>query len=85
LMLALCLTECEILFFGDRLDPGGNDYPIKAMGIDCIEVQGWEDTISKVANALGDIVSSGVTSKNEFVRVPTENVPQYPGIKGPET
>jgi phosphomannomutase len=85
LMLALCLTECEILFFGDRLDPGGNDYPIKAMGIDCIEVQGWEDTISKVANALGDIVSSGVTSQNEFVRVPTENVPQYPGIKGPET
>ena len=52
LMLALRLTEREILFFGDRLDPEGNDYPIKAMGIDCIEVHGASDTISKVATAF---------------------------------
>lgn len=57
LMLALCVTESGILFFGDRLEPGGNDYPIKAMGIDCIEVHGWEDTISKVTKALGDLLS----------------------------
>jgi phosphomannomutase len=57
LMLALRLTEREILFFGDRLDPGGNDYPIKAMGIDCIEVHGWSDTISKVTKAFGDLLS----------------------------
>ncbi len=56
-MLALRLTESGILFFGDRLEPGGNDYPIKAMGIDCIEVHGWEDTISKVTKALGDLLS----------------------------
>jgi phosphomannomutase len=56
LMLALHLTEREILFFGDRLDPGGNDYPIKAMGIDCIAVHGWEDTIAKVTNALGETI-----------------------------
>jgi phosphomannomutase len=62
LMLALRLTEREILFFGDRLDPGGNDYPIKAMGIDCIEVHSWEDTISKVTNALGDHVSAAFLS-----------------------
>jgi len=55
-MLALHLTEREILFFGDRLDPGGNDYPIKAMGIDCTEVHGWEDTISNVTKALGQLV-----------------------------
>ncbi len=56
LMLALRLTEREILFFGDRLDPSGNDYPIKAMGIDCIEVHGWEDTIAQVTNALGELL-----------------------------
>lgn len=53
LMSALRLTEREILFFGDRLDPEGNDYPIKAMGINCIEVHGANDTVSKVTKAFG--------------------------------
>jgi phosphomannomutase len=53
LMAALHVTEREILFFGDRLDPGGNDYPVKAMGIDSIAVDGWEDTIAKVTKAFG--------------------------------
>jgi hydroxymethylpyrimidine pyrophosphatase-like HAD family hydrolase len=57
LMSALGLTEREILFFGDRLEPGGNDYPIKAMGIDCIEVRGGNGTISKVTKAFGDLLS----------------------------
>ncbi len=56
LMSALRLTEREILFFGDRLDPEGNDYPIKAMGIDCIEVHDPSDTISEVTNSFGDLV-----------------------------
>jgi HAD superfamily hydrolase (TIGR01484 family) len=34
----------EILFMGDRLKEGGNDYPVKAMGIDSIEVSHWQDT-----------------------------------------
>ncbi|HEV7951897.1 MAG TPA: HAD-IIB family hydrolase, partial [Candidatus Saccharimonadales bacterium] len=34
----------EILFIGDKLDEGGNDYPVKAMGIDTIAVERWEDT-----------------------------------------
>jgi phosphomannomutase len=34
----------EILFMGDRLSEGGNDYPVKAMGVDSIEVSRWEDT-----------------------------------------
>ena len=55
LMAALGLTEREILFFGDRLDSRGNDFPIKAMGIDCIEVHGG-DTISKVTKAFGDLL-----------------------------
>lgn len=56
LMVALRLTRREILFFGDRLDPQGNDYPIKAMGIDCIEVHGG-NAISKVTKAFGDLLS----------------------------
>jgi HAD superfamily hydrolase (TIGR01484 family) len=78
LMVALHLTEREILFFGDRLDPGGNDYPIKAMGIDCIEVHGWEDTILSVTKALGELVSSGYSSQGEFGRAPKDIVPERP-------
>lgn len=38
------LNKEDILFIGDKLQPGGNDYPVKAMGIDSIEVSRWEDT-----------------------------------------
>ena len=34
----------DVLFVGDRLDEHGNDYPVKAMGVDCVAVEGWEDT-----------------------------------------
>jgi phosphomannomutase len=44
LMAALEISKDEILFIGDKLDEGGNDYPVKAMGIDTIAVEGWEQT-----------------------------------------
>lgn len=44
LMNALEIGKDDILFIGDKLQEGGNDYPVKAMGIDTIEVDGWEDT-----------------------------------------
>lgn len=34
----------DILFIGDKLQEGGNDYPVKAYGIDTLEVNRWEDT-----------------------------------------
>ncbi|SMH49826.1 hypothetical protein SAMN06295885_3414 [Rathayibacter oskolensis] len=34
----------EMIFVGDRLDPDGNDYPVKAMGVECFAVEGWQDT-----------------------------------------
>lgn len=40
----LGLTNADILFVGDRLDEGGNDYPVKAMGIGCVAVQEWQQT-----------------------------------------
>ena len=44
LMTTVGLTKDEILFFGDQLEAGGNDYPVKSVGIDTIQVRGWEDT-----------------------------------------
>ncbi len=44
LIEALSIAQDDILFIGDKLQEGGNDYPVKAMGIDCIEVDRWEDT-----------------------------------------
>lgn len=34
----------DILFMGDKIVPGGNDYPVAEMGIDCVAVERWEDT-----------------------------------------
>ena len=59
LMLALRLTEREILFFGDRLDPDGNDYPIKAMGWIASRFMVGKTRLRRWREALGDRVSSG--------------------------
>ena len=34
----------EILFFGDKLEEGGNDHPVIGVGIDCIAVRDPSDT-----------------------------------------
>lgn len=44
LMGMLDVSKEEILFMGDSLKEGGNDYPVKAMGIDSLEVSNWKDT-----------------------------------------
>ena len=44
LIEALDINKEDILFIGDKLQEGGNDYPVKAMGIDSIEVEKWQDT-----------------------------------------
>lgn len=38
------ISKDDILFIGDKLEEGGNDYPVKAMGVDCIAVEKWEET-----------------------------------------
>lgn len=42
----------DMLFFGDRLDEGGNDYPVLAIGVPSIAVDGWEDTADKLDTLL---------------------------------
>ncbi|WP_232074709.1 HAD-IIB family hydrolase [Phytohabitans suffuscus] len=48
----LGLTNEDVLFVGDRLDEGGNDYPVKAMGIRCVAVTRWQDTADYVERLL---------------------------------
>ena len=44
LMAQTGLKKQDILFMGDKIEPGGNDYAVYEMGIDCITVRSWEDT-----------------------------------------
>lgn len=44
LMETLNINKKDILFIGDRLQEGGNDYPVKAFGIDSIEISHWQET-----------------------------------------
>lgn len=50
---AIDISKDEILFFGDKLTEGGNDYPVKAMGIDSVAVDGWETTAYALDGVLG--------------------------------
>lgn len=42
----------DMLFVGDRLDPAGNDYPVKTLGVPCYAVDGWEDTAKYLQQLL---------------------------------
>jgi len=53
LLDALDLKKSDALFIGDRLEEGGNDYPVRAMGVDCIDVDGWETTPYVIRGILG--------------------------------
>lgn len=44
LMDATGHSKEDILFMGDKIIEGGNDYAVQQMGIDCVAVRGWEDT-----------------------------------------
>ncbi|MDR0887085.1 MAG: HAD-IIB family hydrolase [Candidatus Nomurabacteria bacterium] len=44
LMAANNFAREEVLFIGDMLEPGGNDYPVKEFGVDCIPVKDCNDT-----------------------------------------
>lgn len=51
-MKATGFTKEDVLFFGDQLQPGGNDYAVKQMGIDCIEVKNVEETLEILKEIL---------------------------------
>lgn len=53
LMQALEISKDDILFVGDNLQEGGNDYPVKALGINSISVEGHEETPLVIQTILG--------------------------------
>ena len=48
LMEILDLNIADILFYGDRLDEGGNDRPVADLRITSIAVHGWHDTHARL-------------------------------------
>lgn len=42
----------DMLFYGDRLDEGGNDYPVLALGVRSIAVTDWEHTAAELERLL---------------------------------
>jgi len=53
LMKELEVERDDILYFGDMTQPGGNDYPVKEMGIETITVRNHEDTEFALRGILG--------------------------------
>jgi hypothetical protein len=45
----------ETLFVGDRLDPDGNDYPVKALGVPSRAVEGWEETVEVIDGVVAEL------------------------------
>lgn len=46
------LLPRDVLFFGDSLQPGGNDYPVLELGIEAIEVSKWQQTEQYIIHLL---------------------------------
>jgi len=44
LMEMLEIGKEEIFFIGDRIMEGGNDYPVKLMGVDTMQISQWQET-----------------------------------------
>lgn len=42
----------DMLFVGDRLDAGGNDYPVVGLGCRTVQVDSWEDTADLIDKLL---------------------------------
>ncbi len=48
----LKLGQDKILFVGDALMPGGNDFPARSTGVDCKQVSGPEETLKLIDSWL---------------------------------
>lgn len=44
----------DILFIGDRLNYGGNDFPVIATGVDTQEVNSWHETLTIIQTLLSE-------------------------------
>jgi hydroxymethylpyrimidine pyrophosphatase-like HAD family hydrolase len=46
------LLPDDVLFVGDRLEPGGNDYAVVRTGVNCYPVDSPEDTLQIIKDLL---------------------------------
>lgn len=51
----LGFAKDEMLFMGDAIIPGGNDYPVKEAGVDCVHVSGPHHTKEEIRKILFQI------------------------------
>lgn len=51
----LNISADQVLFIGDRLREGGNDYPVIALGVNWVEVGSWQDTASYVERFIKEL------------------------------
>lgn len=61
----LDLRVADVLFIGDRLDEGGNDYPVRELGVPCVAVTGWEQTADYI-----DVILAADTAHPELPLLP---------------
>ncbi|MDO5494268.1 MAG: HAD-IIB family hydrolase [bacterium] len=47
----------QMVFVGDRLDPDGNDYPVKHLGLKCVETSGPEQTAGIIEDLIATITA----------------------------
>ncbi|TFC55032.1 HAD-IIB family hydrolase [Cryobacterium sp. TMT2-15-1] len=52
----------DMLFVGDRLDENGNDYPVKVLGVECVAVEGWEDTAAFLETLIPQLEAAAAAS-----------------------
>jgi phosphomannomutase len=64
LMTQIHAAPEELLFVGDRLDEAGNDYPVLAVGVPCVPVSSWQDTLTVIAQFID--WWDGVTASPQF-------------------
>jgi len=55
LMKELELAADEVHFIGDRLEPGGNDYPVRSLNISVQQVAGPDETLRHI----GELMNAG--------------------------
>jgi len=55
LIKQLNISLDQLLFIGDRLCEGGNDYPVRALGVRWVEVNQWQDTARYIQDLLRQV------------------------------
>lgn len=53
LMAMRGLAPADVLYIGDKLQEGNMNYPVKLLGVDCVEVEGWPETAKVVEGIIG--------------------------------